>query len=108
VKVNSITSSEQINEIKNSSKKYVGRLFLLIVSETDNPNSIDYLIIATKKIGSAVIRNKIKRRFRCLIRKNSNNMNPQYDYLFIAKKNMSNCSFEELEQQFIKAIKEIN
>ena len=65
--------------------------------------------VAKKKLGNAVIRNKIKRRLRNIfdgIVKN-NEVNFEYSYLFIAKKNVFDDDFEKIKGILTSDLKKI-
>ena len=60
----------------------------------------------TKKIGGAVIRNKIKRRFRTIIREIfSKYLRKNYDYVIIANKKSLIMDYKELKSDVIKTVK---
>tara|TARA_Y100000590_G_scaffold469895_1_gene660476 strand:+ start:818 stop:1162 length:345 start_codon:yes stop_codon:yes gene_type:complete len=70
----------------------------------DNIARIGYTI--TKRIGGAVIRNKIKRRFRAIIKETLNSyLKKNYDYVIIANKKSLDMDYKELKNDLIKAIK---
>lgn len=104
VKIYSITSSKQIYKLKTSPHKYVGEFLILLKTQSLDDESIGYLIIITKKIGNSVLRNKIRRRLKSLIRSNLNWLNAQYDYLFIAKREIAHCKYSDLSKEFVELI----
>ena len=60
----------------------------------------------TKKIGGAVIRNKIKRRFRAIIKEIfTKYLKKNYDYVIIANKKSLVMNYKELKNDVIKVIK---
>ena len=52
----------------------------------------------TKKIGSAVVRNRIKRVLRAVIQKNKNLFTKPINLEIIAKKEILKCKFEIVEK----------
>lgn len=62
------------------------------------------LIVSKKVSKKAVERNKLKRRLREIFRLNQNNLN-SFDIVVIAKQNANECTYLQLEKNFIKALK---
>ena len=63
-------------------------------------------LTVTKKIGSAVVRNKIKRRFRSIIKEvSSEYLKKNYDYVIIANKKSLVMNYIELRNDVIKVVK---
>ena len=55
-------------------------------------------IAVGKKVGSAVVRNKLKRQVRMIISNNKNLFKNQQDYIIIVKRNALEHTYSELEQ----------
>ena len=73
-------------------------------SSKENTARVGFTI--TKKIGSAVVRNKIKRRFRAIIKEVLNNyLKKNYDYVIVANKKSLVMDYKELKKDVIKVIK---
>ncbi|MFQ5444556.1 MAG: ribonuclease P protein component [Nitrospinales bacterium] len=62
-------------------------------------------IIASKKIGSAVVRNKAKRRVREIFRQNSYKMIPAIDLVVIIGKGMVDLPFSVLEKKIVQILR---
>lgn len=72
------------------------------------PNLIDqnqYGIVASKKIGGAVRRNKAKRRIREVIRKHLPAIRPGYDLVIVARSGLIEAPYQDVLADFQKAIK---
>lgn len=88
----------------NKGEKWVTKSFVLIVcplSEIapfkEGETQIGFGIIASKKVGNAVCRNKAKRRLREIIRGHLPQLGKQgYLYLFIARKEILTYDFAQL------------
>ncbi|QTL99871.1 ribonuclease P protein component [Iocasia frigidifontis] len=71
------------------------------------PNRLDYNRIGysiSKKIGNAVVRNKLRRRLKEITRLNSS-VKKGYDLIFIARKPVINLQYSGLERDVIKLYK---
>ena len=87
------------NVIKSSVQQYKRDL-----SSKENTVRIGFTI--TKKIGGAVIRNKIKRRFRSIIKEVVNNhLKKNYDYVIVANKKSLAMNYQDLKNDVIKVVK---
>ncbi|MBC8586711.1 ribonuclease P protein component [Paratissierella segnis] len=62
-------------------------------------------ITITKKIGNAVVRNKIRRRIKEIYRLNHHRVKNGYDLIFIPKKNVVGLSYKELEKSLIHVLR---
>ena len=62
--------------------------------------------IVGKKIGSAVIRTKLKRRLREIVRQYQHQINKRYDMIFVAKSQIKTKSMKELEKELVEFIQD--
>lgn len=61
-------------------------------------------IAVGKKIGNAVIRNKIKRQVRNIIDQNYNMFPKNHNYIIICKKEILDLTFQEMNNELVKLI----
>lgn len=59
----------------------------------------------TKKIGNSVVRNRIRRQMKEVCRLNFDQIGENYDLVFIAKRNIVDISFKELESAMLHIMK---
>jgi len=72
---------------------------------SDNKDIIRVGYTVTKKVGNAVIRNKIKRRFRAIANSLMQELAMNgYDYIFIARYHSANRTFSSLEKDITYAL----
>lgn len=94
----------EFKRVFSGGKNYWNRNLILYVRK----NKLDesrYGITITKKIGNAVVRNKIRRRIKEIYRLNLNRIKNGYDLIFVPKKNIVDLSFKELESAVIHILK---
>lgn len=60
-------------------------------------------VIASRRVGNAVVRNRAKRLFREVFRKNQAALPPACDVIIIVRKAYEHFDFEELEGRYLKA-----
>ncbi len=61
-----------------------------------------------KKVGIAVVRNKVKRRIKEAVYFYRDNIKNGYNYIFVAKQNSSDASFEEIKHDVEFLLKKAN
>jgi len=84
-------------------KRYKGKYFILI----NYPNECGFsrfAVVASKKTGSAVKRNRIKRRMRALFRQNKNLFIIPMDLIAISKAEIYGAPWKKLEEEYHKAV----
>ena len=68
-----------------------------------------YGLIAAKRVFKlAVLRNRAKRLLRDWIAYNEDLMNPDMDYIFVARTSILNCSREQGRENLARALKKIS
>ena len=77
--------------------KYKKNNCFIIYNKDSNYNYPRFGIAVGKKVGSAVVRNKLKRQVRMIISNNKNLFKNKQDYIIIVKRNALEHTFLELE-----------
>ena len=76
----------------------------VLLSESDSGVRVGFT--ATKKLGGAVVRNRVKRRLKAAIRELLPQSNaPGGDYVFIARKELETCAYDILLRDMRYALK---
>ena len=109
-KIASLSKSDDFKSLikgKKINNKYLTIFFKRLSDK--NSNNLNISFVAKRKIGKAVIRNRIKRRLRNLMNDalKKINLNLNYSYLFIAKKNIIEDQYELIKQNLFKDLKKI-
>ena len=109
-KILALSKNEEFKSLlkkKKVSNKYVTIFFGNLNNKSNKSLNISF--VTKKKIGNAVIRNKIKRRLRNIIndavKKMSMKLN--YSYLVIAKPTMLNNEYTNIKEILFKSFKNI-
>ena len=110
VRICSLSKNEDFRSILNG-KKINNKYSTIFFKEIDRLNSkqLNISFIAKKKLGNAVIRNKIKRRLKNIINYilKSIKINLKYSYLIIAKKNVLDSKYSEIKETILVDFKKI-
>ena len=100
-KIEIIKSSREYTEIINTNI-YRSKYFSIYYRKTGDENK--YGITIPKKTGTAVIRNKIKRRVKNIIDNNKNIVQKGYDYVIIVKKGIVDLTYQDMEKELLKLL----
>jgi len=99
-KMNIVKKKHEFSEIIHS-KIYTANKLFAIYYRKNNLNISRFGITVSKKIGNAVVRNKIKRQLKNIIDKNEKLFPKDLDYIIIVRRSVLEHSFKEIEQFLI-------
>ncbi|MFW5998422.1 MAG: ribonuclease P protein component [bacterium] len=99
-----LKKTRQFKKVYENGKSYATpNLVLYRLSNKKEYNRFGFSI--SKKIGNAVIRNKLRRRIKEIIRHNEKYIRNGYDLVFIARKPVVNLDFFHLKKNTIYLFK---
>jgi ribonuclease P protein component len=87
-------------------KKQVGRL-MVIYAVKNRLGRNRYGIIASKKVGNAVKRNRARRRLKDFIRKTEANLKNGFDIVLIARASINEASFQVIVDEGEQLLKRV-
>ena len=100
-KISSLSKNDDFRSLLNG-KKIVNKYLTIFFKKLSykNNNKLNISFVTKKKIGNAVIRNKIKRRLRNIMNDANKNikLNLNYSYLLIAKKTVFEDSYKTIKE----------
>ena len=97
-----LTSSKQFSQIHREGLSIANRLLVVRVLS----NGLDHSrfgFLVSKRIGNAVVRNRVKRRLREAVRLSL--VKPGWDAVFIARRDISRADFQELKQATVSLLR---
>lgn len=105
-KLNIIKESKDFDKILKKKNQYSSKYTYIYINDNDL-NNYRFGICVSKKLGKAVVRNKIKRRVKDIIDKSKLQFASK-DYIIILKKSASSAKYLELKEDIINILKKIN
>lgn len=110
--IESLSPRERIRKKKDffhlyrKGSRFRGKYFHLIYLANDLTYS-RVGVVASHKVGSAVARNKVKRWMRELFRRNKGRLGFSVDMLIVAKPEMKEARWADLNEQYLTALKQM-
>ena len=65
-------------------------------------------VTVSAKIGGAVQRNRIRRRFKEIYRLNEDTLSPGYDIIIVARGRSRSAEYKEIEASILSAFRKLN
>ena len=98
--------------LNHKGRKFITKGFVLLALSRGEDNPFSDIIrvgfTTTKKLGKAVIRNRIRRRLRAVVQKvMPETGQSSYDYVLIGRSTTSDCSFERLTRDLTFALEHV-
>ena len=99
-----LRKSEDFSTIISNQQYFKNKYFSLYYKESNNTL---YGITVPKKVGKAVIRNKLKRRVKNIISNNEKYIHSNYNYVIIIKEPSLELDYEGLEKNLLELMKKV-
>jgi ribonuclease P protein component len=101
-----LRKSWQFQFVKKNGRRFKDQTFWFQLFSDTNSNKVPKLgIIASSRYGGAIQRNRAKRRFREIFRKNIKSFPTGSQLVLLPRPALFSFSFEEVELRILKAIK---
>ena len=104
-KLNIVKKNEDFSRIMKKYRPFKSHSFIVYVEKETN-NIYKFGISASKKVGNAVTRNKVKRQVKSILDKN--NYKNNFNCIIIIKKEVLNKTYLELETELNTLISKLN
>lgn len=102
----SLKKSSEFNAVYKQGKSYVTKNIVMYWKRNkETYNRIGCTV--SKKVGKAVVRNRVKRLMKETYRLNSNNILKGYDLVFVARVRMKDANYRETEKTMRYLLKRI-
>jgi ribonuclease P protein component len=79
-----------------------GKLLVLGVLEVENSGPSRAGFVVSRRVGSAVIRNRVRRRLREIVRRHQHDLRLNFWIVLIARREAANASYCALEDEWLR------
>jgi ribonuclease P protein component len=100
-----LTRPSEFEHVKRNGRVQRGRIVLLSVLETNDANHFRAGFITSRAVGSAVTRNRVRRRLREIVRKHQREIADGNWIVTIARASAAKASYQELEVEWLRLAK---
>lgn len=98
-----IRKKKDFESLYRNGRRFRGRYFTLVY----RPNGMEYprlAVVVSRKVGTAVVRNRVKRRFRELFRRNKTRLAEPMDVVVVARPEVAGLGWPEFRESFISGL----
>lgn len=100
-----IKKNDDFQKVFRRGKSFANRQFVVYTLKQEGSNHFRIGLSVSKKIGNAVCRNRIKRYIRQSFYELEDQINPENEYIIIARKPAANMDFHEVKKSLIHVLK---
>lgn len=100
-----IKANKEFQQIYKNGESFANRQFIIYKYKNQDIDHFRIGLSVSKKIGNAVIRNRVKRYIRQVFTELKEDINDQYDYIIIARKPVAEMDFFQVKKSLIHVMK---
>ncbi|KMT58274.1 ribonuclease P protein component [Paenilisteria newyorkensis] len=100
-----IKKDDEFQRVFKKGKSFANRQFVVYIFKREDLAHFRIGLSVSKKIGNAVVRNRIKRCIRQSFHELNEQIDSGYDYIIIARKPAANMDFHEIKKSLMHVLK---
>jgi ribonuclease P protein component len=97
-----LTRASEFERVKREGLVRRGNLLTLSATVVENSGLYRVGFITSRRLGSAVIRNRVRRRLREIVRQHQHDLRQDFWIVLIAKRDAANASYRALEDEWLR------
>jgi ribonuclease P protein component len=101
-KARRLTQTAEFTAVKFQGKTYRGPLLVLGVLVQKEEKAFRAGFITTKRLGGAVVRNRVRRRLRDIVRKEQGRLRPGFWIVLVARSAAARAGYQELKDEWLR------
>jgi ribonuclease P protein component len=104
-KTRRLTRSPGFDRVKQAGNTGRGKFMVLATLAVQDSGACRAGFITSRRLGSSVIRNRVRRRLREIVRTHQHDLRPDFWIVLIARRNAANASYRALEDEWLRLAK---
>ena len=101
-KTRRLTRASEYERVKRGGLVHRGKLLTLSAIAVANSGLCRVGFITSRRLGSAVVRNRVRRRLREVVRRRQHDLRQDVWIVLIAKRDAANASYRALEDEWLR------
>ena len=101
-KARRLTRASEFERVKRGALVRRGKLFTLSVCVVENSGACRVGFITTRHLGSAVVRNRVRRRLREIVRQHQHDLRQDVWVVLVARRDAATASYHALEDEWLR------
>src|SRR5215469_4443391 len=101
-KARRLTHASEYERVKQDGMVRRGKLLMLSVTAVENSGPYRVGFITSRRIGSAVVRNRVRRRLREIVRQHQHDLRQDFWIVLIARRDAADASHRALEDEWLR------
>jgi len=101
-KARRLTRAFEYDRVKRDGLVRRGKLLTLSAIAVENSGLCRVGIITTRRLGGAVVRNRVRRRLREIVRRHQHDLRQDFWIVLIARRDAANASYRGLEDEWLR------
>src|SRR5262245_27964565 len=97
-----LTHQSEYERVRRDGTTQGGKLLMLNVAYVDNSDPPRAGFVTSRRVGGAVVRNRVRRRFREMVRRHQHELRGGFWFVLIAKNEAASASYRSLEDEWLR------
>jgi ribonuclease P protein component len=97
-----LTHRSEYERVRRDGTTRRGKLLMLNVASVENSGPSRAGFVTSRRIGGAVVRNRVRRRFREMVRRHQHELRGGFWFVIIAKSEAASASYRSLEDEWLR------
>jgi len=100
-----LTRSSEFERVKRDGLVRRGKLLMLSAAAVENSGLSRVGFITSRRLGSAVVRNRVRRRLREIVRRHQHDLRQDFWIVLVARHDAATASYRALEDEWLRLVK---